>query len=75
MNLVDLFDLVVTKSGYKDYILNEEEGDERWDNIMELRTVAEEYRELSPPEGLSSFLEGSSPGIRCGCFERISRIK
>jgi DNA helicase-2/ATP-dependent DNA helicase PcrA len=58
MNLVDFFDLAVTRSGYKDYILSEEDGDERWDNIMELRTVAEEYRGLPPSEGLSSFLEG-----------------
>jgi DNA helicase-2/ATP-dependent DNA helicase PcrA len=57
-NLLELFDLVVTRSGYKDYILSEEDGDERWDNIMELRTVAEQYRELPPSEGLSSFLEG-----------------
>jgi DNA helicase-2/ATP-dependent DNA helicase PcrA len=58
MNLVDFFDLLVTKSGYKDFILSEEDGDDRWDNIMELRTVAEEYREMPPGEGLASFLEG-----------------
>jgi DNA helicase II / ATP-dependent DNA helicase PcrA len=58
MNLVDFFDLLVSRSGYKDNILNEEDGDERWDNIMELRTVAEEYRELPPIEGLAAFLEG-----------------
>jgi DNA helicase-2/ATP-dependent DNA helicase PcrA len=38
-------------------LLSEEAGDERWDNVMELRTVAEEYKGLPPPEGLSSFLE------------------
>lgn len=58
MKLLDFFDLVVTRSGYKEYILNEEDGDERWDNVMELRTVAEEYRELPPNEALASFLEG-----------------
>ena len=58
MNLLDFFDLVVTKSGYKDYILSEEDGDERWDNVMELRTVAEGYRDLPPSEALASFLEG-----------------
>jgi DNA helicase II / ATP-dependent DNA helicase PcrA len=56
--ILDFFDLVVTKSGYKDFILNDEEGDERWDNVMELRTVVEPYRDLSPKEGLSVFLEG-----------------
>ncbi|MBN1190487.1 MAG: UvrD-helicase domain-containing protein [Dehalococcoidales bacterium] len=58
MNLPGLFDLVVTRSGYKDYLLHEENGDERWDNVMELRTVAESYRELPPQEALSAFLEG-----------------
>ena len=62
---MDFFDLVVTRSGYKDYILSEEDGDERWDNVMELRTVAEEYRELPPAEGLELFSGGRGPGIRC----------
>ncbi len=57
-NLVGFFDLLVNRSGYKDFLLGEENGDERWDNVMELRTVAEAYRELPPLEGLSSFLEG-----------------
>jgi DNA helicase II / ATP-dependent DNA helicase PcrA len=58
MNIVDFFDLVIARSGYKDYILAEEGGDERWDNVMELRTVTEQYRDLPPSEGLASFLEG-----------------
>jgi DNA helicase II / ATP-dependent DNA helicase PcrA len=55
--ILDLFDIVVAKSGYKDFILNYEDGDERWDNVMELRTVSEKYRDLAPKEGLSAFLE------------------
>ncbi len=58
LNLVDLFDLVVKRSGYKDSILKEVDGEERWDNILELRTVAQQYRDLKSPEGLSAFLEG-----------------
>jgi DNA helicase II / ATP-dependent DNA helicase PcrA len=58
MNLLDFFDQAVSRSGYKDYLLSEEGGDERWDNVMELRTVAESYRELPPQEALSVFLEG-----------------
>jgi DNA helicase II / ATP-dependent DNA helicase PcrA len=57
MDLVDFFDLMVNKSGYKDFLLNEEDGDERWENVMELRTVAEEYRKQPPAEALSTFLE------------------
>ncbi|MBA7715168.1 ATP-dependent DNA helicase PcrA [subsurface metagenome] len=58
LNLVDLFDLVVESSGYKQYILSGLDGEERWENILELRTVAREYRDLPPLEGLAVFLEG-----------------
>jgi len=58
LNLVDLFDLVVERSGYKQYILSEPEGEERWENILELRTVAQEYNDQRPRDGLTSLLEG-----------------
>ncbi len=57
-NMVELFDLVVERSGYKGYTLNRTDGEERWDNIMELRTVTQQYRDLNPLEGLAAFLEG-----------------
>ena len=58
LNLVDLLDLVVERSGYKEYILGGLDGEERWDNILELRTVAQQYHDLKPPQGLTAFLEG-----------------
>jgi len=58
LNLVDLFDLVIAGSGYKEYILGQRDGEERWDNILELRTVTQQYRDLKPPDGLAAFLEG-----------------
>jgi DNA helicase-2/ATP-dependent DNA helicase PcrA len=58
LNLIDLFDLVVERSGYRQYILSGADGEERWENILELRTVAREYRYLNPLEGLAAFLEG-----------------
>ncbi len=57
-NLIDLIDLVVAGSGYKEYILGGVGGEERWDNILELRTVAQQYKTLKPPDGLAAFLEG-----------------
>jgi len=59
-NLTDLLDEVLKQSGYKEYILNEEDGEDRWENILELRAVAREYNELSPEEALASFLENVS---------------
>ncbi len=58
LNLVDLLDLVIESSGYKEYILGGLDGEERWENVLELRTVAEQYRDLTPGDGLAAFLEG-----------------
>ncbi|MFC2017510.1 ATP-dependent helicase [Chloroflexota bacterium] len=58
LNLVDLLDLVVERSGYREYILSGVGGEERWENILELRTVVQEYRNLKPTEGLTALLEG-----------------
>ncbi|MEE8582375.1 MAG: UvrD-helicase domain-containing protein, partial [Dehalococcoidales bacterium] len=58
LDLVDLFDMVIAKTGYKDYLLSGPEGEERWENVLELRTVAEQYRCLPVEEGLVAFLEG-----------------
>ena len=60
LNVADLLDEVLKQSAYKEYILNEEDGEDRWDNIRELHSVAREYDELSPEEGLVSFLENVS---------------
>ena len=57
-NLVELFDLVLESSNYKQFTLNDPDGAERWENILELRTVAQQYRELTPREALAAFLEG-----------------
>jgi DNA helicase-2/ATP-dependent DNA helicase PcrA len=58
LGLVELFDLVIKKSGYEEYLLAEKDGEERWENVLELRTVASEYRHLKSGEGLTAFLEG-----------------
>jgi DNA helicase-2/ATP-dependent DNA helicase PcrA len=58
LNIVALFDHIVEKSGYKQYITGLVDGDERWENIMELRGVAQDYKDLSSAEGLTAFLEG-----------------
>ena len=57
LSLADLVDAVLERTGYKAYILNREGGEERWENIMELRNVASEYNELPPEDALIAFLE------------------
>jgi DNA helicase-2/ATP-dependent DNA helicase PcrA len=58
LNLVELFDLVVESSGYKRYLTGLTDGEERWENILELRGVAQDYRDMRPGEALAAFLEG-----------------
>ena len=58
LNLVELVDLVIKRTGYKEYILAKPNGEERWENVLELRTVAQDYADLKPGEGLTAFLEG-----------------
>jgi DNA helicase-2/ATP-dependent DNA helicase PcrA len=49
---------LLSRIGYRSYILRDREmGPERWENVQELRTVAQEYAHLSSGEGLQTFLE------------------
>jgi DNA helicase-2/ATP-dependent DNA helicase PcrA len=58
LNVLELLDLILEKSGYSDYIRDgTEEGEDRWNNILELRTVAREYLDLPPETSLTTFLE------------------
>jgi DNA helicase II / ATP-dependent DNA helicase PcrA len=58
LDIVALFDLVVERSGYKQYITGLVDGEERWENILELRGVAQDYKDMKPGEGLTALLEG-----------------
>ena len=57
LSLSALLDKVLEYTGYKEYICNKEDGDDRWENIVELKSVASEYDELNPEEALAAFLE------------------
>ena len=56
--LPELFDMTMARSGYRDFVRDgTREGDDRWENLLELRGVAQEYASVDPPEALSLFLE------------------
>jgi len=57
LSLSALVDKVLECTRYKEHILNKEDGDDRWENIVELRSVASEYDNLNPEEALAAFLE------------------
>ncbi|MBT9148894.1 MAG: ATP-dependent helicase [Dehalococcoidia bacterium] len=56
-SLVGLFDMLLERIGYKKYILDGDEGDERWSNVLELRGMAGEYNDLEPQDALAALLE------------------
>jgi DNA helicase-2/ATP-dependent DNA helicase PcrA len=57
LNVIDLVGLLLQETGYRDYLLDMDDGEERWDNILELLSVAQEHRHLKPRESLAAFLE------------------
>jgi len=57
----ELLDAVIAKTGYKDYIYDgTEEGISRWENVQELRSVANEFSQFGPMGSLAAFLESVS---------------
>lgn len=71
MELLEFFDLLLKKTGYSGYIEEMEEGKERWENIMEFRTVAADFSDLSPGEGLP--VQGTQTGLTA-FLERVSLV-
>ncbi|MBU4332563.1 UvrD-helicase domain-containing protein [Patescibacteria group bacterium] len=58
LTVSEIIDLILTKSGYKDYLLDgSEENKIRWENVQELKTVATKYDSRQGQEGLEAFLE------------------
>ena len=57
-NVYDLIKYILDKSDYLRWMEeNKEENSDRIENIQELLTLAAEFKDLSPNEGLSQFLE------------------
>jgi len=57
LNPSELVDEILEHTGYREYILEKEDGEEKWENIMELKSVAREYDGINPEEALATFLE------------------
>ncbi|HEX6287745.1 MAG TPA: UvrD-helicase domain-containing protein [Herpetosiphonaceae bacterium] len=60
LGLVELLDLVLERTHFHDALLREhgdEEGENRWENVMELRTVAAQYANFPREVQLDTFLE------------------
>ncbi len=58
LEAAELLDLVLQRTGYRDHLLSDDEqGEDRWDNVRELRVVAADFAGVPPPDGLAAFLE------------------
>ena len=58
LNLLELLDLVLERTGYGAWVQDgTDEGQVRWENILELRTVARDYADLPVETALTTFLE------------------
>ena len=60
VDVARLLDSVIKASGYQEYVMEYPDGEERWQNILELRGIAAGYQSLDPQQGLTAFLEGVS---------------
>ncbi|MBI4282313.1 MAG: UvrD-helicase domain-containing protein, partial [Chloroflexi bacterium] len=59
LEVADLIDAVVEQTGYKSHLMEDgEQGRERWENVQELRSTAQEFQDPDPEERLSAFLQG-----------------
>jgi len=56
-SLSDLLEAVIANTDYKPHIMSDPDGEERWENVQQLRVVAAQYDELKPEHALASFLE------------------
>ncbi len=58
LDVVELIDAVLDRTGYQRYLFDRvERAEERWENVMELRNTAREFRLDEPPNGLMDLLE------------------
>ena len=58
LDLVELIDVVLERTGYRRYVQEEaERGEERWENLQEFRNSARDFLDLGVRDALTAFLE------------------
>ncbi len=56
-DILEFFDQVLNKTGYRDFLEEDENAEDRLDNVEELRNVAAQYQALPPGEAFAAFLD------------------
>jgi DNA helicase-2/ATP-dependent DNA helicase PcrA len=60
-SLSELLEAIIARADYRRYLVEGfADGEERWENVQELRAVAGQYDELAPAEALARFLEDAA---------------
>ena len=57
LDLVELIDVLLERIGYRRYLEAKDAFEDRWENILELRSAAQEFRGLGPGDDLTALLE------------------
>ncbi len=57
LSLAELTNEILEHTRYREYLLEKEVGEEKWENVTELKSVAKEYSGLPTEEALATFLE------------------
>ena len=57
LDLIELIDSVITRTGFRRHLENDEQSEERLENIEEFRSSAREYAHLNGQEALIAFME------------------
>ena len=61
LDLTTLIDKITEETGYKEYLLGDpDRGEERWENLLELRNTAKNFEDSGGQGALNAFLESVS---------------
>ncbi|MQF48858.1 AAA family ATPase [SAR202 cluster bacterium AC-647-N09_OGT_505m] len=59
LDVAELIDAIMERTGYRNHLMEDgERGRERWENVQELRSTAQEFQYADPGEKLTEFLQG-----------------
>ncbi len=56
-NLLEVFDAALERTGYRAFVLEGSESEDRWNNIQELRGIAGDHADLETADALTELLE------------------
>lgn len=57
LSLVTLMGQIIERTGYQSQLKGEDNPDERWENVLELISMAKDYEHLSPVEAVGALLQ------------------